>query len=154
MSAPQRTEITFTLPASQAEAYTLISDLGAIGRCLAGVKSVTVLSDEDSEWRVEVRAGVVAQTVTLRARMLDRRPPESLAFSARGMNIELEGQATLRTSGPRETEVQVVATVQPRGPLAPLIDLVMRRTQQRLVDESVQNIKRYLESRTEAPGPA
>lgn len=141
------TEIRFTLPASQEDVYALISDLPAIGRCLAGVKAVRVLTDEDSEWKVEVRAGVVAQTVTLRARITERKPPQALAFAATGMNLELTGRAELAPLGPGQTEVHVRAAVEPRGPLAPLIDLIMKRTQERLIAESVENLKRDLERR-------
>lgn len=141
------TEIRFTLPASQEDVYALISDLPAIGRCLAGVKAVRMLTDEDSEWKVEVRAGVVAQTVTLRARITERKPPQALAFAATGMNLELSGRAELAPAGSGETEVHVRAAVEPRGPLAPLIDLIMKRTQERLIAESVENLKRDLERR-------
>lgn len=149
------TEIRFTLPTSQEEVYNLISDLPAIGRCLAGVKAVRVLTDEESEWKVEVRAGVVAQTVTLRARITERKPPQALAFAATGMNIELSGRAELTPEGPGQTEVHVRARIEPRGPLAPLIELIMRRTQERLIAESVENLQQDLERRAaERSGPA
>lgn len=143
----EETEIRFTLPAPQAEVYALISDLPAIGRCLAGVKAVRVVTEEESEWKVEVRAGVVAQVVTLHARINERKPPQALAFTAKGMNIELSGRAELTPLGPHQTDVWVRAAVEPQGALAPLIDLVMKRTQQRLIAESVENIRRYLERR-------
>jgi carbon monoxide dehydrogenase subunit G len=40
--------------------YEEINNIAEIGYCIAGVKEVTVISEDESDWRIEARAGFMA----------------------------------------------------------------------------------------------
>ncbi len=49
--------------------YSALSDIDDIGWCVAGVKQVKVLSPDDSVWKIEARAGFMARTFDIEAKM-------------------------------------------------------------------------------------
>ncbi len=138
------TSVTFRVQARIEDVRRFLSDPQELGKCIVGVKEVRSMGCNDSIWKVEVRAGFIAQLMTLRAH-IENLEQNRITFKAEGQNLQLLGQADLAEED-RGTSIHLNARVEPTGPLAGLINSVMKNTQQKLIDETVLNIRSKLES--------
>lgn len=127
--------------------YAAICDVGTIGYALAGVKSVEVLSEDESLWKIEVKAGMMSRTLTLTGRIVDRDPPRRIAFEATGPNVFLSGVMTLTEVEPGRTRCSAQASSEVTGRLAPLINLVAKTTQKQLIAQTIANFRTMLARR-------
>ncbi len=124
--------------------YSAICNVGEIGYALAGVKSVEVLNDDESLWKIEVRAGIMARTLTLNGRIVEREPPNRIAFAAVGPNLSLAGSLSLTRVDAGMTHCMAQARSEVTGRLAPLINLVAKTTQKQLIAETIANFRKLL----------
>lgn len=124
--------------------YSAICNVSEIGYALAGVKSVEVLSDDESLWKIEVKAGIMARTLTLNGRIIEREPPNRIAFAAVGPNISLAGSLSLTELEGGVTHCRAQARSEVTGRLAPLINLVAKTTQKQLIAETIANFRKLL----------
>ena len=138
-------EITasFDVDRQISEVFEKLNDLEKVGMCISGVKEVKAIGDVESTWKVEIKVGIFSLKTNLTARITERVPPTRMAFSATGMNIDLLAFITLVPEGPKTT-VNSLLEIHPSGPLGPAIDLVGQSTQKRLVEETIANLKKYL----------
>lgn len=137
-------EETFEVPLPIGLVFKAINDVGEIGYCVAGVKQVDVLNDSESDWKIEVRAGFLAQTIKVRGRITERQFPTRLAFTGEGLNVSLSGDIGLECLDPEQTRCRIAIRSEAAGPLAPLVNLVAKTAQQRLVAESILNFRKKL----------
>jgi carbon monoxide dehydrogenase subunit G len=126
--------------------YREVLDVGEIGYCIAGVKEVEVISADESRWKIEARAGFMARTFNLVGRITERRPPELMAFSGKGQDIEISGHVQLTPASKSSTRCETVVEVVVTGPFAPLVDLMAKGPQQALIKQTIQNLRNKLES--------
>ena len=89
-------EEEFSVDRPIAVVFDSIGNVGEIGYVVAGVEDVKVVSEEESIWRVQVKAGILAQTLTLHGTILSRRRPNYLEFRAIGRNV-VPLRAAIRT---------------------------------------------------------
>ncbi|CAN5196818.1 hypothetical protein BH10PSE7_BH10PSE7_13330 [soil metagenome] len=148
-----RIEEIFDVAAPIARVYDSICNVGEIGYVVAGVQKVDVLSEDESDWKVLVKAGMISQTMTLRGTITSREPPRKLTFRAEGRNVSLDGLVELEAGDAGVTHCRVVAQSEVTGRLAPLINLIARTTQKQLIAETVSNFRKKL-SGSEIPRPA
>lgn len=152
-----RIEEAFEIAVSIERMYREINDVGQIGYCIAGVKEVTVVSDDESKWKVEARAGFMARTFNLNGRIVERRPPEYLAFSGAGQDVEIAGHLQLQPLAADRTRCEAVVEATVVGPFASIVDLMARGPQEQLIQETIDNLRRRLEAVAageEIPTPA
>ena len=137
--------------------YREINDVGQIGYCIAGVKDVNVVSDDESRWKVEARAGFMARTFNLTGKITERRPPESLAFSGAGQDVTIAGHVQLQSLAPDRTRCETVVEATVVGPFASIVDLMAKGPQQALIQDTITNLRKRLEAVAggeELPAPA
>lgn len=139
---------TFEVAVPIALMYSAVSDVDDIGWCVAGVKDVKVLSADDSVWKIEARAGFMARTFEVQAKIIDRRPPEHLAFAGTGQDLEVSGHLDLRSREPGRTECEIEVDVTVRGPFSSIVDLMAKGPQQQLIRQTIANLRRKLETQT------
>ena len=96
----QRIEETFEIARPVDQVYAEINNVGEIGYAIAGVKEVKVISDTESQWKIEAKAGFLSKTVELRGRIVERRPPEYLGFEGDGSQVRVTGHIDLAPGGP------------------------------------------------------
>lgn len=140
----QRLETTFDVAAPIELVYRAICDVGEIGYVVAGVKDVQALSQTESQWKVEIRAGIVAQTIKVRGRITEQRPPLHLGFAAEGQNVAVTGAIDLEATAPDLTACRVTVQAEVTGRLAPIVDLVSRTTQKQLIAQTIANFRKKL----------
>lgn len=134
----------FTINRSIDVVFDFLTDLERMGWCIAGVKEVRVLDKIHSEWKVEVRAGIISQSVRLEVTLSDVRSQNHIAFAGKGRNVDLSGTLELSPLN-GQTMVSFRAIIIAKGPLGPLIDLVMGHTAANLTKQSVEKIKSAVE---------
>jgi carbon monoxide dehydrogenase subunit G len=135
-------EIAFPIEAL----YREINDVGRIGYCVAGVKDVRVLTADESLWKVEARAGFMARTFNLRGKIVERRPPEYIAFVGQGQDVEVTGHLNLKALGPSLTKCEAVVEATVTGAFASVVDLMARGPQQALIQQTIDNLRNRLAS--------
>jgi carbon monoxide dehydrogenase subunit G len=141
----QRIEETFDIARPVAEVYDEINNVGEIGYAIAGVKEVRVLSDTESQWKIEARAGFLSKTVELRGRIVERRPPQYLGFEGDGRQVKVTGHIDLTQLDPSVTRCHVLIEAHVAGALGPIADLIAKGPQQKLIRDTVANLKQRLE---------
>jgi carbon monoxide dehydrogenase subunit G len=138
-------EVEFEVSCPPERVFDFLIDMEKVGSCVAGTKRITRISEKEAEWQIEVRAGLVAQSVTLRTVITESIRPQRISFEGRGMNVNVNGNVQISPLGEKKTKVSFTAKVQTHGPLSSLIDLVMARTQKKLADETVANVRKKIE---------
>jgi len=137
----QEARAVFQVDTPVRRVFEFLSNLERIGKCIAGVKEVTLIGPQSSRWKIEVRAGVIAQVVTLDVQILEIKAPNRIQFVGKGRNVDLVGALDIREIGANSTEVSFNATVYSKGSLAPIIEIVMGHTAENLTRQSVERIK-------------
>jgi carbon monoxide dehydrogenase subunit G len=127
--------------------YAAINDIDDIGWCVAGVKSVKALSPDDSVWKIEARAGFMARTFDIEAKITERRPPEHLAFVGSGQDLQMSGHFELRRRDAVRTDCEIEVDVTVTGPFASIVDLMAKGPQQQLIRQTIANLRKKLEAR-------
>lgn len=140
----QTLEEEFAVDAPIEGVWRAISDVASIGTVVAGVKAVEVLGPLEAAWTVEVRAGMIAQTLRLQGRVIEQRPPHWLGFTASGRNVAVSGAVTLAPDAAGGTLCRVAVQAEVTGRLAPLIELVSRTTQKQLVAQTIANFRQRM----------
>jgi carbon monoxide dehydrogenase subunit G len=127
-----------------ADVYDAVCNIGDFGYVIAGVKEVEILDADRSNWKVAVRAGMIAQTIVLSGRVTERVPLRRLAFAAEGRNVAMSGAIDLSAVGAAETNCQVSVQAEVTGRLAPIVDLISRTTQKQMIAQTIENFKQKL----------
>jgi carbon monoxide dehydrogenase subunit G len=126
--------------------YSAVSDIDDIGWCVAGVKQVKAITPDDSVWKIEARAGFMARTFDIKAKIVERRPPEHLAFTGQGQDLEMSGHLDLRRRDADRTECEIEVDVTVTGPFRSIVDLMAKGPQQQLIRQTIANLRKKLET--------
>lgn len=154
-----RIEQTFEVGAPIELLYGVLSDVDEIGQCIAGVKQVVAVSDTESRWKIEARAGFMARTFDIAGTITERRAPTYLSFLGAGQDVTISGSLQLETVAAARTRCSAVVEAVTSGAMAPLVDLMARGPQQALIEQTIANLRRRLDQEAggtvvTAPAPA
>jgi carbon monoxide dehydrogenase subunit G len=149
-----RVDERFEVECARDRVYQELNDVGGIGSCVAGVREIQLVNDDESRWRIEQSLGFMSRTFKLDARIVDRRPPERIAFAATGMDVQINGHVELQAVTPTVTGCDVVIEIDVAGPLAPVVDMLARGPQQQLIAETLGNMRARLEAVARGEQPA
>jgi carbon monoxide dehydrogenase subunit G len=125
--------------------YAEVNNIGEIGYCIAGVKEVRTISDDESEWKVEARAGVMARTFRIRGLITERRPPEGISFTGRAPEVQVAGSVRLSAVDETTTRCAVSVEFDVIGAFKSLVDQMAKGPQQRMIRETIANLRDRLE---------
>ena len=146
-------EEQFVVSTGRDAVYEQLNDVGQIGWCVAGVKSIEVVDDDRSVWKIEQRFGIIARSFTLAAQITGRTPRERIAFSAADREVSITGRVDLADRG-EGTACAVWLDIDVRGPLAPLVEIFAKGPQKALIQQTVANLRERLEGVPEPATPA
>lgn len=133
--------------------YDALRNVGEIGKCIAGVRDVVLISDLESKWKVEVRAGAIFRTLDLVGRIRETQAPTYIAFAGQGQDVQIDGHVRLSELDPSRTNCQVVITAKVTGAFASLADLMAQGPQRQMINQTIQNLRRLMEPSSEAQAP-
>jgi len=117
-------EHSFEVGAPIERLYAVLNDVDEIGQCIAGVKEVVAVSDTESRWKIEARAGFMARVFDISGTITERRPPTYLAFRGAGQDVTISGFVGLERLDALVTRCNAVVEAETSGALAPLVDLM------------------------------
>lgn len=122
-------EKVFRLKASLQRAWAFLTDLKSLSYCIPGCKSVDVIDERNSVWRVEVVMGVLSKVVEMQARLEEVFPPSHIGFTFSSKAWSFEGRVTLdlKTISETETEVSCKLSLKSSGFLASTINYTFSR---------------------------
>jgi carbon monoxide dehydrogenase subunit G len=146
-------EETFEVAAPAQYVYDQVSNVGDIGYCIAGVQTVTVVNDRESDWLIEQRFGAMARRFRLHATMVEAESPSRIAFTAKGQDVDVSGHFEIEQIDEQSSRCSVTLEIEVVGPLAPLVELFAKGPQQALIRKTVDNVRTKLETGA-VPGAA
>jgi carbon monoxide dehydrogenase subunit G len=138
-------EDEFEVPVPIDQVYKELNNVGEIGMCISGVKSIQVLNDDESIWKVEARAGFMARTFNIAGRITERRAPGFLSFTGVTQDASVNGIVRLTALDPSQTHCWASIEVDVTGAFKSLVDQMARGPQQKMVRETIANLKARLD---------
>ena len=142
----EQTSSTIVVDSTPAAVMAMIADLKAYPEWTGSVRSVEVLSQDDSgrprEARFVLDAGVVKDTYTL-AYSWDGDVRVSWSLVEAQMLTAMEGSYLLRADEPSRTTVEYVLTLDLK---IPMIGLLRRKAEKVITDTALKELKRRVEA--------
>lgn len=147
-----RFEDKLTVRAPAGEVWDFLLDVNRFAACMPGVDQITQVDDRTFDGVITATVGPMSGKFQFRAHIVESNPPTELAARVEGTDsvtksvLTADVGMTLNALGERETELQQRATVEIKGRLAILGDMVVRATASLLLDEFGKRLRKQLES--------
>ncbi len=135
-----------TLPAPAPAVWATLLDVQELAACLAGVEEVRQIDDHTFEGAIRASVGPISGHFALRAQIVDAQPPRSLSVHVAGTDsvthstMTNDVTLTLTPLSPDATELAHHATVEIKGRLALLGDMVLRATASVMLDDFAKRL--------------
>ena len=142
-------KITVKAPADKVWEFLL--DPNCIAACMPGVENVTQIDDRTFDASISASVGPISGKFAFRAHIIESNPPTEMAAVIDGTDsvtkskIAANMAMTLTALGPAETEVAYRATVDVKGRLAILGEMVLRATATLIIEEATKRLRAQLE---------
>jgi carbon monoxide dehydrogenase subunit G len=141
----------FVLKADAPRVWDFLLDPEQVSMCIPGAKDVKQLDERTFTGRMEARIGPIAGKFTFQASILDSDPPHQLVARLEGKESVTKGTivsdtvVNLTSIEGGETKVSYEATVDVKGRLAIIGDMVLRATAIVLLQEITDRVKARVE---------
>ena len=136
--------VTFDLHVPVDRAWTFLSDMRKVGSCVPGVEAMEVVDDRRAKWTLKVKIGPLSQRINVDTETLEQVPPSRARFRGVADNMEMLGTIELAPAGDA-TRVTYTMVATAKGPLARVIDNMMKSRLKQQSDEFAANVKKALE---------
>ncbi len=147
-----------TLPAPAPAVWATLLDVQELAACLAGVEDVHQIDGRTFEGAIRASVGPISGHFALRAQIVDAQPPRSLAVHVEGTDsvtrstMTNDVTLTLTPLPSGDTELAHHATLEIKGRLALLGDMVLRATAAVMLDDFAKRLGERVASKA-APAP-
>lgn len=134
-----------------AKAWVFLIDINQFASCMPGLEKVTQLDDRTFDGIIGAKVGPISGKFTFRSTIVESRPPTALVVrtegkdSVTGSSMSANVTLTLRQPIESHTELGYQATVEVKGRLAILGDMVLRATAALMLEEFAQRMRKRLE---------
>ncbi len=134
--------------------WDTLLDVNELADCLSGVEEVQQIDADTFDGVIRASVGPISGKFTLRAHITDRQPLRQLTVRVEGTDSVTKSTLTqtvvlsLSPLGERETELTHTATVDIKGRLALLGDMVLRATAAVMLDEFTKRLRAKVEAKT------
>jgi carbon monoxide dehydrogenase subunit G len=142
--------------------WEFLLDPRALATCIPGAEDVTQLDDRTFTAMIQASVGPMSGKFAFRAQIVDCQPPSQMTARVEGVDsvtrstLHSDTVVELTPLGPTETALAYHATVQVKGRLAILGEMVLRTTAALLLAECARRLQAQLAARassTERPAP-
>ncbi|WP_309492977.1 CoxG family protein [Candidatus Hecatella orcuttiae] len=137
-------EATFTIKAPLDRVWSFLVDPRRLGSCFPDVQEVRVLDEKTAEWVLKVKLGFIRKTIKMKSTVTDFVPQKRVTFQGVAEEAELSGTMNLE-SGPGEVKIHYKILMEGRGPLAPLMNDLIRRRISKQSQEFIEILQKKLE---------
>ena len=140
-----------TLKAPPAKVWEFLLDANHVAACVPGVEEVKQIDERTFDAIIKATIGPVSSRFSFRAHIVESDPPRQLIAQMEGTDSVTKSTVTgettvnLAASGEDQTEVSYRSTLNVKGRLAILGELVLRATMAMMLDEVTKNVRRRIE---------
>ncbi|HEX3244243.1 MAG TPA: SRPBCC domain-containing protein [Chloroflexota bacterium] len=151
-------EGTISINSPRTKVWDLLLDIDRFAACVPGVESVTQVDDKTFDGVIQAAVGPMSGKFSFRAQIVETTPPREMVTELNGTDsvtkstVSSSTTMTLEALSDQQTELRYVSTVDIRGRLAILGDMVMRATATLMLEEFGNRVRRELESESAEPG--
>ncbi|MSQ22937.1 MAG: hypothetical protein EXR58_00010 [Chloroflexi bacterium] len=137
--------------------WKLLLDINEFADCVPGVSNVVKIDDSTFDGTIAASVGPISGEFAFRAHIIESDPPRAMAAHVDGTDsvtkssMTAEMAMTLARLGANETELTYHATVDIRGRLALIGDMVLMATAKLIIQEFTKRLRRKVEV-VPAPG--
>lgn len=120
-----------------ARVWSFVDDYENWAPLFPGYQGHRLTGDGGSVWTVRGDLGMFSRIVEIDVRITERRERESVAFAVKGTYENVAGSGAFRTAprGPEATDLTFVIDLRAGGPMAPMINGLLRARLSRMVEE-------------------
>ncbi len=136
--------VTFDVRVPVDRAWAFLSDMQKVGSCVPGVEAIQVLDAKRAKWTLKVKIGPLSQRILVDTETLEQVPPSRARFRGVADNMEMMGTIELQPAG-EATHITYTMVATAKGPLARVIDNMMKSRLKEQSDEFAANVKKALE---------
>jgi carbon monoxide dehydrogenase subunit G len=143
-------EDTVTIDAPAARVWDFLLDPNCIAACMPGVENVTQIDDRTFDASIAASVGPISGKFAFRARILESKPPTEMTAEIDGVDsvtkspLRAAMAMTLDPVGPQQTTLAYRATVEVKGRLAILGEMVLRATAALIAEEFMRRLRARL----------
>jgi uncharacterized protein len=138
------------LPATPGRVWDCLLDVNCIAACMPGVEEVQQIDDRTFDGKIAASVGPISGHFSFRAHLVESDPPREMRGEVTGEDsvtrstINALVTMSLQQVGTAETELAYRTTIDVKGRLAILGDMVLRATTALMVDEFMKRLRRQL----------
>lgn len=136
--------VTFDISVPVDRAWAFLSDMRKVGSCVPGVEDIQVVDDRRAKWTLKIKIGPLSQHIKVDTETLEQVAPSRARFRGVADNMEMLGTIELAPAG-EATRVTYTMVATAKGPLARIIDNMMKSRLKQQSDEFAANVKKALE---------
>ena len=139
-----------TIDAPCSEVWDFLLNPSSIAACMPGVEDVHQVDDKTFDAVIAATVGPISGKFTFRAHIVESNPPTQMRAEIDGTDsvtrsaLSAKMAMTLDPIGPAMTELTYRATVDIKGRLAILGEMVLRATTTLIVEESTRRLQTQL----------
>ncbi len=136
--------VTFDVRVPQDRAWSFLSDMQKVGSCVPGVESIQVVDDRRAKWTLKIKIGPLSQHIQVDTETLEQTAPSRARLKGVADSMEMMGTIELASAGD-STRITYTMAATAKGPLARIIDNMMKSRLKQQSDEFAANVKKALE---------
>jgi carbon monoxide dehydrogenase subunit G len=142
-------KLTINAPATRV--WDFLLDPNCIASCMPGVENVTQIDDRTFDAAIAASVGPISGKFSFRAHIVESNPPTEMAAEVDGIDsvtkspLRAKMVMTLDPLSPDQTALAYRATVDVKGRLAILGEMVLRATATLIVQEATRRLRAQLE---------
>jgi uncharacterized protein len=151
-------EDNITINAPAAKVWAFLLDPRCIAACMPGVENVTQVDDRTFDAAILASVGPISGKLTFRAHTVESQPPTEMAAEIEGQDSVTKSPLTSRVAmtltplSDAQTALAYRATVEVKGRLAILGDMVLRATAALMMEEATKRLRAQLEAPSSGAG--
>lgn len=137
--------VTFDVRVPVDRAWAFLSDMQKVGSCVPGVEAIQVIDETRAKWTLKVKIGPLSQRIQVDTETVEQVPPSRARFRGVADNMDMLGTIELAPAG-EATRITYTMAATAKGPLARIIDNMMKSRLKQQSDEFAANVKKALEA--------
>lgn len=146
--------VTVPVGVEPAQVWAFVNDYANWADLFPGYQGHRLAPDGRSVWTIKGDLGMFSRLVDLEVGVIARDGGEGAGFTVKGLTekVQAEGAFLTRPLGPRRAELTFVLDVRAGGPMAPMINALLRPTLPRMMEGFARSLVTRIES-GEVKGP-
>lgn len=132
-----------SVPLAVAPVWAYVADMNHWAADVPGYRDHTMLSDRESIWRLAGDVGILSREVEVKVVITDWQEPRHVAFTLEGTEEPVTGEGTfdVEPAGDAETRLDFYLSLAAGGPLAPVINVLLKTQLAKIADQFIATLK-------------